>query len=95
MRTYTTDASMRPKAPRPTMLSPADEAVIVAVRRYTLLPLDVCLYALQPTVAHLSRSSLHRCLQRHGIARLHDTDGTKTKRSWSKSYPRLLPPRHR
>ena len=31
------------------------------------LPLDDCLYALQPTIPHLTRSSLHRCLQRHGI----------------------------
>ena len=31
-----------------------------------LLPLDDCLYALQPTIPHLTRSSLHRCLQRHG-----------------------------
>lgn len=39
---------------------------MVAFRRYTLLPLDDCLYALQPTIPHLTRSSLHRCLQRHG-----------------------------
>ncbi|ESX81683.1 hypothetical protein X756_31175 [Mesorhizobium sp. LSHC412B00] len=35
-----------------------EEAVIVAFRRYTLLPLDDCLYALQPTIPHLTRSSL-------------------------------------
>ena len=40
--------------------------MIVAFRRHTLLPLDDCLYALQPTIPHLTRSSLHRCLQRHG-----------------------------
>jgi hypothetical protein len=38
-------------------------------RQHTLLPLDDCLYALQPTIAHLTRSSLHRCLKRHGIPR--------------------------
>jgi hypothetical protein len=27
------------------------------------LPLDDCLYALQPTIPHLTRSSLHRCLR--------------------------------
>jgi transposase len=86
-RTYTTDAPMGPKTPRSTVLSSEDEAVIVAFRRYTLLPLDDCLYALQPTLSHLTRSSLHRCLQRHGIARLPDTDGAKTKRSRFKSYP--------
>jgi transposase InsO family protein len=61
--------------------------VIVAFRRHTLLPLDDCLYALQPTIPHLTRSSLHRCLQRHGIARLPDTDGDKPKRSRFKAYP--------
>jgi hypothetical protein len=42
-----------------------DEAVVVAFRRHTPLPLDDCLYALQSTIPHLTRSSLHRCLQRH------------------------------
>jgi hypothetical protein len=48
-----------------------EEAVVVAFRRHTLLPLDDCLYALQPTIPHLTRSSLYRCLQRHGISRWH------------------------
>src|SRR4051812_44092657 len=60
-RTCTRDAPMGPKAPRSTVLSPEEEAVIVAFRRYTLFPLDDCLYALQPTLPHLTRSSLHRC----------------------------------
>lgn len=77
---------MGPKTPRSTVLSVEDEAVI-AFRRYTLLPLDDCLYALQPTLPHLTRSSLHRCLQRHGIARLPDMDSAKTQRSRFKSYP--------
>jgi hypothetical protein len=62
------------------VLSVEEEAVIVAFRRYTLLPLDDCLYALQPTIPHLSRSSLHRCLQRHGIGRLPDVEGDKPAR---------------
>lgn len=69
-RSTTTDAPMGPKVPRSTVLSTEEEALIVAFRRHTLLPLDDCLYALQPTIAHLSRSALHRCLQRHGISRL-------------------------
>jgi hypothetical protein len=69
------------------VLSIEEEAVIVAFRRHTLLPLDDCLYALQPTIPHLTRSSLHRCLQRHGIARLPDTDGDQPKRSRFKAYP--------
>jgi len=39
-----------------------------------LLPLDDCLYALQATIPHLTRSSLHRCLQRHGVSRLPQVD---------------------
>jgi transposase InsO family protein len=39
------------------------------------------------SLPHLTRSSLHRCLQRHGIARLPDTDETKVKRSRFKAYP--------
>src|SRR3712207_866933 len=86
-RTTVADERMGPKQPRSTVLSIEEEAVIVAFRRHTLLPLDDCLYALQPTIPHLTRSSLHRCLQRHGIARLPDTDGDKPKRSRFKAYP--------
>ena len=67
-------APMGPKQPRSTVLSPEEEATIVAFRRHTLLPLDDCLYALQPTMPHLTRSSLHRCLQRHGISRLPEVE---------------------
>jgi transposase-like protein len=63
-RRSTADRRTGPTEPRSTVLSVEDEAVIVAFRRHTLLPLDDCLYALQPTVPHLTRSSLHRCLQR-------------------------------
>lgn len=59
----------------------------MAFRRHTLLPLDDCLYALQATIPHLTRSSLHRCFQRHGISRLPDTEGDKPKRSKFKIYP--------
>ena len=69
------------------MLSIEEEAIIVAFRRYTLLPLDDCLYALQATIPHLTRSSLHRCLQRHDISRLPNVEGDKPKRSKFKSYP--------
>ena len=59
------------------MLSAADEAIVVALRRPPLLPLDDCLYALQATIPHLTRASLHRCLQRHGISRLPESEGDK------------------
>ena len=59
----------------------------MAIRRHTLLPLDDCLYALQPSIPHLTRSALHRCLQRHGISRLPDIEGDKPKRQRFKRYP--------
>ena len=71
-RSSVADRPTGPKDPRSTVLSVEDEAVIVAFRRHTLLPLDDCLYALQATIPHLTRSSLHRCLQRHDISRLPD-----------------------
>ena len=66
------------------MLSVEEEAIIVAFRRHTLLPLDDCLYALQATIPHLTRSSLHRCLQRHGISRLPEVEGDKPKKRSSR-----------
>lgn len=54
-RSFAHDAPMGPKAIRSTMLTPEGEAAIVAFRKYTLLPLDGCLYALQPTIPHLTR----------------------------------------
>ena len=86
-RASVADRRTGPKDPRSTVLSPEDEAIVVAFRRHTLLPLDDCLYALQATLPHLTRSNLHRCLQRHGISRLPDTDGDKPQRSRFKRYP--------
>ena len=64
------DLKTGPREPRSTVLTEAEEAMVVAFRRHTLLPLDDCLYALQPSIPRLTRSALHRCLQRHGISRL-------------------------
>ena len=86
-RTSVTDLPTGPKDPRSTVLSIEEEAVILAFRRHTLLPLDDCLYALQPTLPHLTRSSLHRCLQRHGVSRMPDTEGDKAVKKKFKAYP--------
>ncbi|KQM88005.1 transposase [Sphingomonas sp. Leaf22] len=64
-----------PKASHSTILTEAEEAMIVAFRRQTLLPLDDRLYALQPSIQHLTPSALHRCLQRYGISCLPDIEG--------------------
>lgn len=73
--------------PRSTALSIEDEAVIVAFRRRTLLPLDGGFYALQPSIPYLTCSGLHRCLQRHGISRLPGAEGDKPDGSKFKRYP--------
>ena len=44
------------------------------------------LYALQLSIPHLTRSSLHRCFQRHDISRLPDVEGDKPKKKF-KQYP--------
>lgn len=64
------DAPMGPKVRRSTVLTPAEEAMCVGFRKHAHLPLDDCLYALQPRIPHLTRSSLHRLYRRHGISRL-------------------------
>ena len=81
------DLPTGPKDAKSTVLSIEEEAIIIAFRRHTLLPLDDCLYTLQPTIPHLTRSSLHRCLQRHGISRLPDVAGNKPDRKKFKTYP--------
>ena len=86
-RTHVADAPMGPKEARSSVLSPEEEAIVVAFRRHTLLPLDDCLYALQPTIPHLTRSSLHRCLKRHGISRLPEAEGDTSSRKRFKPYP--------
>src|SRR5450631_3076437 len=86
-RTSVSDLSTGPKAPRSTVLSAEEEAIIIAFRRHTLLPLDDCLYALQPTIPHLTRSSLHRCLQRHDISGLPEVEGNKPDKKKFKAYP--------
>ena len=39
-RAFVHDAPMGPKAPRSTVLSPEEEAIVVTFRKHTLLPLD-------------------------------------------------------
>ena len=86
-RTAVDDLPTGLKDAKSTVLSAEEEAIIVAFRRHTLLPLDDCLYTLQATIPHLPRSLLYRCLQRHGISRLPDIEGDKPVRKKFKSYP--------
>jgi transposase len=86
-RQTTADARMGPQQVRSTTLTPEQEAIVVACRRHTLLPLDDCLYALQPSIPSLTRSSLHRCLARHGISRLPQAEGDSAGKKRFKAYP--------
>ncbi len=86
-RSSVEDMPMGPKQPRSTVLSADEEAMCVAFRKHTLLPLDDCLYALQATIPHLTRSSLHRLFQRHDISRLPDLKAETEPKKKFKSYP--------
>ena len=63
----------------------ASRAIVVAFRQKTLLPLDDVLGCLRDTIPNLSRSALHRCLQRYGISRL-PKEEAGDKRNRFKSY---------
>lgn len=67
------DMPRGPKERHSTVLSPMEEAAIVALRVQARLPLDD-VYIAKDVIPHLTRSSLHRCLQRHGISRLPKAD---------------------
>lgn len=57
-----------------------EEAAIVALRVQARLPLDDVYIALKDVIPKLTRSSLHRCLQRQGISRLPKADREKPKK---------------
>ena len=78
---------MGPSESKSTVLRLEQEAMIAAFRRHGLLPLDDCLYAVQPSVPVLTQSSLHRYLHRYGISRLPDLEGDKPTRKKFKTYP--------
>ena len=79
-RTMTNDAPMGPSLPHSTVLTLAEEAMVVEFRRRTLLPLDDVLGCLRDSIPKLTGSSLHRCLERHGISRLPENPDKASKR---------------
>src|ERR671913_482207 len=79
-RTTTADQPRGPNRPRSTVLSEIEEAIVVAFRRCTLLPLEDVLGCLRESIPKLSRSPLHRCLVRHGLSRLPKDDEKASKR---------------
>jgi len=69
-REGTEDGSHRPHTLHAT-LSPAQEAMVVALRETLLLPLDDLLAVTHEFInAEVSRSGLARCLRRHGVSSL-------------------------
>jgi hypothetical protein len=86
-RCFAPDAPMGSKEVHSNVLSVSEEAMLVSFRKQTLLPLDDCLYALQATIPPLTRSRLHRCLQRHGVSRLPELEGDKPLRKKLKTIP--------
>ena len=89
-RTSVADLPTGPKDAKSTVLTLDEEAIIVAFRRHTLLPLDDCLYALQPTMPHLTRSSLHRCCSGTTSADCPRSMATSLRRRSSRPPARLL-----
>ena len=79
------DQKPGPKS-KSTVLTTEEEAIIVAFRKHTQLGLDDCLYSLLETIPNLTRSSLHRCFQRHGISKLPHLKKHKKKTKQFKKY---------
>ena len=88
-RDFVSDVKKGPKNPHSTILSLEEEALIVAFRKHTLLPLDDCLYSLQKNIPKLTRSNLYRCLKRHGVQKLPSATPLtkKIKAKKFKDYP--------
>ena len=76
---FSTEDAKSGRKSKSTVLSETEEKAICIFRKTTQLPLDDCFIALKESIPNLSRSSLHRCLQRNGLSRL-----TKEKRKKEK-----------
>ena len=90
-RDFVQDAPIGINRRHSTILSREEEALIVAFRKHTLLPLDDCLYSLQKTIPRLNRSNIYRCFKRHGIQKLpkttnHQTTSTKKFKKYPIGY---------
>ena len=64
------DTRKGPKHPVSTVLTRAQEALIVIFRKRTLFTIDDCWPVLKKAIPRLSRSALHRCLVRYGVNRI-------------------------
>lgn len=62
------DVSDAPPGRNDRALTTQEEAIVVSFRTFMRLPLDDLLYAMQLLMPRLTRSTLHRCLQRYGAS---------------------------
>jgi hypothetical protein len=69
-RTWVHDLKRGPRRGAMSSLAAADEYLACSLRAYARLPLSCCLSILQRAFPNLTRSSLYRCFQRKGLARL-------------------------
>ena len=71
-RDFVEDLKCGKKKGQGSVLEGVSEEIIKEVRVKTMLPLDDLFVLLKPIIPELSRSNLHRCLQRNNISRLAD-----------------------
>lgn len=71
-----------------TKLSPAQEAIVVELRKTLFLPLDDLLAVTREFLcAGVSRSGLDRCLRRHGVGNLRTSNPPRPKSLTRRSKP--------
>ena len=73
-------------------LTDAQQAIVCEARRTSRLSLDDLYIAFKGCMPLMSRSGLHRCLQRHGLSRLPKDDGvgSKAKKSFKDYQPGFM-----
>jgi transposase-like protein len=76
-----------PAVPKSTVWSVEQEASSLRFASTLSCRSMTVLYALQATIPQLTRSSLHRCLVRHGISRLPEVEGDKPRKKMFDIYP--------
>ncbi len=85
------DRSHRPHNLR-TTLTPAQEAIVVELRRTLLLPLDDLLVITREFInPAASRSALDRCLRRHGVSNLKDLRAEEDNPKPTKTFKDYVP----
>lgn len=85
-RTTAEDAPMGKKVIKSTVLTEIEEEAIIKTRQLSQLALDDLFIVLKDSIPNLSRSSLHRCLKRHGVSQLPKPERTETEKKPFKKY---------